>query len=373
MRTPHHIRRLLSSAIALSVVGCAWYLLAPPALGGSTTYVVTDGISMEPRFHTGDLALVRSQSSYRVGEIVAYQNKMLHTIVLHRIVGREGARYLFKGDNNNFVDFEHPLRSQLVGSLWLHMPGAGATLHSVGSPLLAGILVAAGTLLFTGVAFTRRRRRRRRRENAQAPPPPPRAIPTLTLAPLSGDLLAGVLAAAGVALLALLALALLAFTRPASAQRGSAVAYRQTGAITYTAHSAPGPTYPGDRAVTGEPLFTRVVNAVEIRFAYTFHAAAQHALGGSASLSATMSSDNGWHTTFPLASAARFSGDAANVSATVELSSLIALMHRVESVTGVNASYTLTLVPHVNVGGEIEGRPLHASFAPRVPVGINEL
>ena len=52
-----------------------WYFFAPPALGGSTTYVFTDGVSMEPRFHTGDLVLVRSQSSYHVGEIVAYRNE----------------------------------------------------------------------------------------------------------------------------------------------------------------------------------------------------------------------------------------------------------------------------------------------------------
>src|SRR5579862_5129445 len=101
-----HTRKLIAGALGLIVLGCVWFYFAPAGIGGSTTYVVTDGISMEPRFHTGDLVLVRSQSSYLVGEIVAYNSKMLHTIVLHRIVGRSGSRYLFKGDNNNFVDFE---------------------------------------------------------------------------------------------------------------------------------------------------------------------------------------------------------------------------------------------------------------------------
>ena len=84
---------------------------------------------------------------------------------------------MFKGDNNNFVDFEHPARSQLVGSLWLHIPGAGARLESLRSPELVGILIGVATLLFSGAAFTtRRRRRRRRRAAANATSQPPSSI-----------------------------------------------------------------------------------------------------------------------------------------------------------------------------------------------------
>ena len=59
---------------------------------------------MQPRFHAGDLAIVRARSHYEVGHIVAYENLELGRIVLHRIIGRIGDRYVFKGDNNNFVD-----------------------------------------------------------------------------------------------------------------------------------------------------------------------------------------------------------------------------------------------------------------------------
>ena len=108
MRAPRQITRLLSGALGLALVGLLWFLFAPTALGGSTTYVVTDGVSMEPHFHSGDLALVRGESDYRVGQIVAYHNIQLGTVVLHRIIARDGSRYVFKGDNNNFTDFEHP-------------------------------------------------------------------------------------------------------------------------------------------------------------------------------------------------------------------------------------------------------------------------
>ena len=105
---PRYTKKLISGALVALVLGSLWFYFAPASVGGSTNWVVTDGISMEPRFHAGDLVLVRAQSDYRVGQIVAYHNKQLHTIVLHRIIGRAGSRYIFKGDNNNFVDFEHP-------------------------------------------------------------------------------------------------------------------------------------------------------------------------------------------------------------------------------------------------------------------------
>ncbi|HEY7951412.1 MAG TPA: signal peptidase I, partial [Solirubrobacteraceae bacterium] len=133
-----HAKKLLSSSLGLIALACLWFYLAPTGLGGSTSYVVTDGISMQPRFHSGDLALVRSRGTYNVGEIVAYNSRTFHTIVLHRIVARAGDRYVFKGDNNNFVDFEHPARSQLIGALWLHIPGMGARLQSLRSPALIG-------------------------------------------------------------------------------------------------------------------------------------------------------------------------------------------------------------------------------------------
>src|SRR5260370_30470290 len=166
MRSPSPAQKLAAGAVALAFCASAWYFLAPPAIGGSTSYVFTDGTSMQPHFHTGDLAIVRPESTYRVGEIVAYRSHMLGTIVLHRIVGRDGARYRFKGDNNNFVDPEHPARDQLVGALWLHVPNAARRFGPLRRPETIGLLVALGLILLGGGAFTQQRRRRRRRADA---------------------------------------------------------------------------------------------------------------------------------------------------------------------------------------------------------------
>ncbi len=123
------LRSGLATLAILIVAGVAWFYFAPTQIGGSSRYVVTSGVSMEPRFHTGDLAIVRPVSNYRVGEIVAYWSTTLHAVVLHRITARDGNSYEFKGDNNHFIDPDRPTRSELLGKLWLHVPRAGRLLE----------------------------------------------------------------------------------------------------------------------------------------------------------------------------------------------------------------------------------------------------
>lgn len=366
---PRLARRLASSALGLIVLGLVWFYTAPTGLGGSTTYVVTHGVSMEPRFHTGDLAIVRSQSSYHVGEVVAYQSKMLGTVVLHRIVALSGDRYLFKGDNNHFIDFEHPRASQLVGALRLHIPGAGADFQSIRSPVLVGVLVAIAILLLTGGVFTHRRRRRRRREHAGVHiEHPPKRLPRRPAERATGVLTVGL-----IAMLPFVVLALLAFTRPPTARRPSEISYKQSAKLTYSANATPGPTYANDVAETGDPLFTRVVNDVNVRFEYQLDTTAKQALAGTASLAANVTSTSGWHTTLALGSPTRFHGSHAVVTATLGLNSLFDLLHRVETTTGMSSGYTLTLVPHVSAHGTLDSKPLHATFSPQIPFTVTPL
>jgi signal peptidase I len=351
-------KKLISSALGLIVLGSLWFWFAPSQFGGSTTYVVTHGISMEPRFHTGDLALVRAQGSYHVGEIVAYDSKMLHTIVLHRIIGRDGSRYVFKGDNNNFVDPEHPRASQLIGALWLHIPGAGATLLSIRSPLLLGALIAVGMLILTGSVFARRRRLRRRTRRSgvgaqarSAHPPRPAGTPA-----------AGILAVGLLLLLPFLALTLVAFTRSPMAHNRYTIPYRQSGALTYTAQAPPGPAYPEGKVATGEPIFAHIVKAIDFSFAYRLQAAGRRTLGGMLALDAKVTSTYGWQRTLALAPPTPFRGSHGEVSGTLELASLFALMRSVEKTTAATGGYTLTILPKVRAAGTVDGLPIHAQL-----------
>src|SRR5262245_49045395 len=104
MPRPPHLRSWLLSATLVVFAVAAWLLLAPTQIGGETRYVTTSGVSMAPRFHSGDLAVVRPADDYKVGQIVAYRSAQLRTVVLHRIIAIKGDRYVFKGDNNDFID-----------------------------------------------------------------------------------------------------------------------------------------------------------------------------------------------------------------------------------------------------------------------------
>src|SRR3984957_17137240 len=112
--------------VGVTVFLVLWILFAPTKLGGSSTYSITDGISMQPLLYKNDLAIIRSQASYHVGEGVLYDNQVLHKPVLHRIYLIQNGNYFFKGDNNGFVDPGYATRSELVGALWFHIPHAGA-------------------------------------------------------------------------------------------------------------------------------------------------------------------------------------------------------------------------------------------------------
>jgi len=362
----HPLKKLLATALGLIVMGCLWFYFAPIPLGGSTSYVITHGISMEPRFHTGDLAIVRSQPSYHVGEIVAYHNKMLHTVVLHRIVGREGRRYVFKGDNNNFIDPERPRASQLIGALWIHIAGGGARLQSLSSPLRAGLLIALGMLLLTGGVFARRQRRRRRdRRAGLATARPPRSLP-----PGASEPAVAILACGVVVLLPFLVLALLAFSRAPSTRHTVQVPYTQSGALSYSADTSPNPAYPDGVAKTGEPLFTQLVNDVNLRFDYSFATKARHSLTGKGSFLLLVTANDGWHRTLPLGSPIYFKGAHATITGTLSLSSLLALTRSIQAATRVEGSYEFAVVPSVVTRGSVNGVPLHASFSPAIPFSI---
>ena len=128
----HSTWRSRAAMAVLVVASAACVVLFLPAnLGGAATYMTTHGNSMEPKFHTGDLAIVKPVNSYRVGDIAVYQSRTLHTLVMHRIVGREGNHYVFKGDHNSWTDKDRPTRADLVGKLWLEVPHGGAALDVV--------------------------------------------------------------------------------------------------------------------------------------------------------------------------------------------------------------------------------------------------
>ncbi|MDQ1684228.1 MAG: signal peptidase [Frankiaceae bacterium] len=146
---------LLLASIAL--LAMFW----PQSLGGPVAYVRVDGHSMDPTFHLGDLAIVRRQSSYQVGDAVAYRIPKgefgAGALVIHRLIGGDGHDgYVTKGDNKDRPDEWHPKTSDIVGRVRYDVPGAGTKLASLTKPVDLGALVAGLTVAV--MLFPSRRR-----------------------------------------------------------------------------------------------------------------------------------------------------------------------------------------------------------------------
>jgi len=357
------------------VAAVAWLVLAPTGLGGSTNYVTTSGDSMAPRFQTGDLALIRPADRYRVGEVVAYRSGVLRTVVLHRIIGRDGGRYVFKGDNNDFIDPTRPGRDELIGRLWLRVPRGGLVLGWLRMPVVVAVLGgAAALLLLLGAGRRRRRRDRRRPESPRrrqgdrpvvSPRPP--AVRAITAQ--------HALAACGVAAAASLLLGLLAFTRPTTNAATVKSAYTERVSFAYRATAAAGPVYPGGVVRTGDPVFLRLVDRVRVTAGYRFTATAPHRVGGTMEVLVRISSPTGWTRSLPLAAPARFAGDRARRRVTLDLPRLRSLIERVETLTGTSAGgdYTLAVVPRVRLTGTLAGQPLSSEYAPSLSFQLSAL
>jgi signal peptidase I len=366
----HRWRRLTAAVVGLAVLAGAWYTFAPPALGGDASYVVTDGVSMRPKIHAGDLAIVRPAGHYRVGDIVAYHSTTLHVVVLHRIVAVSSRGYTFRGDNNSWPDPGPVAGSQLVGKLWLLAPGVGGDLRSVHSPaVMAGLAAAAVLLLAGGAGVSRVRRRRRRRPQPKWTPRTARPRAWSGNAP---GRYAGVLAAAAVAAAAFAGVAAVAWSAPAHRVVPTTVSYRQSGRFSYTAPTAVGAVYTTGRATTGQPIFTRLAGPVRVRFAYALSDRPGGSVAGTAAMTAVLTSPNGWSRTIPLAASTRFDGRHATVTGTIHLRRLETLLARVAAATNVSGqSFALTLLPAVHVHGVLAGRPIRADYAPELPFTLS--
>jgi signal peptidase I len=138
-----------SAAIALAIFVCLFWTqyLRPQAFGGRAAYVLVSGKSMLPRYQTGDLVLVERQSSYHVGQLIAYRvprgDAMAGAQVIHRIVGGNAQHgFIVQGDNRSAPDVWRPKPGDIVGAKALRIPNAVLILQFLRSPLLLGLLAA---------------------------------------------------------------------------------------------------------------------------------------------------------------------------------------------------------------------------------------
>jgi hypothetical protein len=290
---------------------------------------------MEPLLHKGDLAIVRAAPSYHVGDVVAYHSSTLRTVVLHRIIGRDGDRYVFKGDNNTWVDTDHPEGSALIGRMEMKLPGVGTHVQQIASPLGVGAMAAVAVF---PVASKRRRRRDERRMTDQ--PKRPRGQPLWRH--FDPRLLAAMVV--GVAALAF------AFTKSPTIHTTSDMPFDDHGEFSYSG-AAPGGSavYQTDKVSSGQPIFFNLVDTIEVDFKYYASSSAPVIARGDLALSAEVSDADGWTYPIPLAPPAHFEASEAHSSATLNLRDLRATLTDMETATGVkHDAYTVLIKASVN-------------------------
>ncbi len=347
--------------VALLLVAVAWLTLAPTSVGGSTTYLITTGISMKPRMSTGDLVLVRDRSQYRVGDVVAYTSAQIGSVVLHRIVRAEDGRFVTQGDNNSWLDPDRPAPAEMIGAEWVHVRGGGKVLRAVGQPWVLG-LVAFGIVAAGGTAAHQRKRKGRRR------PVTPGNVPSASRRPQPSESLppplqtaAGVLAAVGVAGAALGGMS---WTRPHDtlvSTPSSSATERMT--FSYSATVPPSAAYDDTTVTAPEPVFRRLADTVEVSFRYAGSGVGRRTV----SVAAELSASNGWRSSVPLTRPTEVAGAAHEGRVVLDF---VALDDRVE------AAAEATGMPVDDVGLAVVPTVTTASgeaFAPRLELELTPL
>lgn len=150
-------RRVVAVLLVAATLGVGLWFLTPSHLGGSATYLVTRGTSMLPTHEPDALVVVRSQDEYAVGDVVAFPGERPEHIVMHRIVGIDGDRFVTRGDNNASDDAFRPAGSDILGSTWISVPGGAEIVTLLRSPLTQGVVFGA-LAVFASLAVLRRRR-----------------------------------------------------------------------------------------------------------------------------------------------------------------------------------------------------------------------
>lgn len=325
MSTP---RNRVAGAVAVVVLLGVAVLALPASLGGASGYVETHGTSMEPGFHTGDLAVVRSSDHYRVGDVVAYRSELLRTTVLHRIIAIRDGHYTFRGDNNSWTDPETPTTDRLIGKLVLRVPHGGVWLDRLSSPPGLAVLALAAFLvsgLIPG-AVAQRTRRTKQKARRSVTPQGNRTRAPFIGGTLSRGLSYGVLAAT---VLGLLSLGLGAFAWSGPVTRAVTGQQPSDRAVTfsYSAHVPPGPAYDDTTVTSPQPVFRALAAFVAVRFHY-------RGRPGTVSVVADLAATNGWRSTVPLAGSLRFRGPTYDGQVRLNLDALAARAERAAEAIG---------------------------------------
>ena len=337
--------------VSIAALLLFWVTFMPAQLGGWVTYVIVDGISMEPGFVFGDLVLVRTQANYQVGDAVVYHDETIKRFVFHRIVDMELDRYVLQGDNNAWLDSYHPTRDEIVGKLWLHAPKLGRVIEWMRTPLNLSLAVGlvGGVFMFD---LFKKPKQKGRESN-----------------PFSqvGGFSQTALFSFGLLTLLFLAFGIFAFIRPLN-RPAENIPYQQDGMYYYSATGTPG-VYDTDVVRSGEPVFTKLTCFLNVGYTYNILGDRLQGAAGTYKMYARiLDEQGGWQRTLPLNAETVFTGNTFFTMATLDLCQVESLVKLVEQEAGLKqVSYTLEIVTDVSFAATAEGNLVSDSFSQVLP------
>jgi signal peptidase I len=361
--------------IGLLACAAAWSVLAPIAMLGSTAYLSAVGNSMLPYLRGGDLVAVRAADSYQVGDVVAYHNPILdNQLVLHRVVGFDGTRFVMKGDHNTWLDEYHPAMHDIVGKEWFHVDGIGDIIGRLRAPANGAALFGVAGLFAMGVpkslsdwvlGQSRRQRGRlaggKRRKAGGSPPPE-----LVTSAGVG-------LAITSVAFIACASLFAYAWNQPLKVQRGVPAPYTQVANYSWSGIAPKGAVYPSGTFTTGDPVFLKLAGKMRVRFTYLITSTYPVVASGTTTMTATVeSTQNGWKRSVTLAPETPFTGNHVEVGGTLDVAQMLAMARAYQRAVGLQAdNLELTVVAHVKLRGSVGGAAIVDELAPKLPFNLD--
>jgi signal peptidase I len=333
-----------------------WIAFAPTKIGGRASYVLVNGISMEPNYHTGDLVIVHKVETYQVGDVVTYRDAILGEYIIHRIIDIKQDKYVFKGDNNSWIDVYRPTQEEIVGKQWIYIPKLGKIFEWIRVPLhLALIIVLLGGVFMKSMIKSEKQGNQNRSSEG------------------FGGMLEGGLYLFGICTLIFLGLAVFAFIRP-STRPADMIKYQQESHFSYSATGTP-ILYDSNMVQSGEPIFPKLACFLNVDFTYSASGDQLQGVSGAHQLVArVMDEQSGWQRTIPINQSTAFSGNMFTSASTVDLCEVIALVNTLEQETGLRAnSYTLEIIPQVKMTANVAGTQITDSFDPKLVFRFDEV
>lgn len=360
------VNAFLASLTLILILG-AWTSFAPIQFGGQASYVVVAGASMEPSLQRGDLVIAKQSSRYELGDIITYQHPQVGPVI-HRVIDKDGGRYVVKGDNNDWIDAYHPHSSEVYGKAWLHLPNAGQYISRLRQPgWMALISIALGLMIMTTILKDKESKSRWV------------AVDQLPWENWEGwlngltkhfETLFFLLSAIG--LLSLL-LAGLSFTRPTRVYVPEEIPFQHRGSFDYSAY-VPAGIYDSKQIQSGEPVFLELTDRVRFQFRYQLAAEDFSTIAGTQRLLAEVSDINGWKRTIELQPSQTFTGPSFHSQGYLEFSQVQSILAELEEVTGLNRPhYILSVFPEIKVSGVLSNTEFADLYSPRLEFLLDEV